>query len=66
MVTGYESLVAVMENQGKDRHVLAAAVRGQAELIVTENVRDVPATVTARYDIDVVDQDGFPARSVGS
>ena len=57
--TGYESLVAVMENQANDRHVLAAAVRGQAELIVTENVRDFPATVTARYDIDVVDQDGF-------
>lgn len=39
--------------------MLAAAVRGQAELIVTENVRDFPATVTALYDIDVVDQDGF-------
>jgi hypothetical protein len=59
MVTGYESLIAVMENQAKDRHVLAAAVRGRAELIVTENVRDFPAAVTAVYDIDVVDQDGF-------
>lgn len=59
MVTGYESLVAVMENQAKDRHVLAAAVRGQAELIVTENVRDFPAIVTARFDIEVVDQDEF-------
>jgi hypothetical protein len=43
----------------KDSHVLAAAVRGQAELVVTENVRDFPTSVTAHFDIDVVDQDGF-------
>ena len=49
----------VMTNDAKDRHVLAAAVRGWAELIVTENVRDFPATATARHDIDVVDQDEF-------
>jgi len=52
-------LVAVMENQAKDRHVLAAAVRGRAELIVTEKVPDFPTSVMARFDIDVVDHDEF-------
>lgn len=37
---GYQELVPAMTNDPKDRHVLAAAVHGSAELIVTENVRD--------------------------
>ena len=35
-VTGYEHLIGSMENDPKDRHVLAAAVRGGAEVLVTE------------------------------
>jgi hypothetical protein len=31
-----------MTNEPKDRHVLAAAVRGRADVIVTENIRDFP------------------------
>lgn len=58
-VTEYRSLVPSMTNHVKDRHVVAAAVRGGAELIVTENVRDFPRTATDPYDIDVVDQDEF-------
>jgi predicted nucleic acid-binding protein len=41
-VEGFESLVAVMTNDPKDRHVLAAAVRSHSELIVTYNQRDFP------------------------
>lgn len=37
-VTGYQSLVPSMENDPKDRHVLAAAVRANAEVIVTANL----------------------------
>jgi len=40
MVTGYESLVDAMTNHPKDRHVLAAAVRANAEVIVTFNLSD--------------------------
>jgi hypothetical protein len=42
MVTGFEPLVKLMTNEEKDRHVLAAAVRGGAEIILTFNVRDFP------------------------
>lgn len=34
-----------------DRHVLAAAIAGQAELLLTRNMRDFPARTLARYGI---------------
>jgi predicted nucleic acid-binding protein len=39
-VTGYEDLIPSMRNDQKDRHVVAAAVKAGAQVIVTENVRD--------------------------
>jgi predicted nucleic acid-binding protein len=38
-ISGYESLIPQMTNDEKDRHVLAAAVQGQAPIIVTFNLR---------------------------
>jgi hypothetical protein len=58
-VTGYEALVDEMVNDPKDRHVLAAAVRGGAEVLVTENLRDFPTAAVRPYDIEVVSQDVF-------
>lgn len=40
MVSGYEHLIAAMKNEEGDRHVLAAAVKCGAQVIVTSNVRD--------------------------
>ncbi len=58
-VTGYESLVDAMTCDMKDRHVLAAAVLGGADQIVTENLRDFPADSTDPYGIEVVTPDTF-------
>jgi predicted nucleic acid-binding protein len=59
MVTGYEPLVDDMTNDPKDRHILAAAVRANAEIIVTANVRHFPKAACAPYDISVVHPDDF-------
>jgi predicted nucleic acid-binding protein len=40
MVIGYESLVAAMPNDARDRHVVAVAVKAGAQVIVTSNLRD--------------------------
>lgn len=56
---GYESLIPAMTNDPKDRHVLAAAVRSGAELIVTANLKDFPASSVEPYDLEVVSPDEF-------
>lgn len=58
-ITGYEQLVDSMTNDPKDRHVLAAAVRGGAEVLVTENLKDFPGSAAPPYGLDVLHQDEF-------
>lgn len=58
-VDGYHDLIAAMSNDPKDRHVLAAAIRGGAALIVTANIRDFPTAALDPYDIDAVHPDDF-------
>jgi len=60
LVTGHERFVAVLElPDPKDRHVLAAAVRAGAQVIVTFNLRDFPAAVLAPLGIEAKHPDGF-------
>ncbi|WP_225732003.1 MULTISPECIES: PIN domain-containing protein [unclassified Nocardia] len=40
LVEGYEDLVERMENHPKDRHVLAAALYGGADVLLTFNLKD--------------------------
>jgi hypothetical protein len=58
-VTGYEAMISDMTNDPKDRHVLAAAIRGGAEVLVTENLRDFPPDTVRPYGIEVISQDAF-------
>ena len=59
MVDGYEDLIEGMTCDRKDRHVLAAAVRANAEVLVTFNLKDFPPASTERFDIEVVHPDDF-------
>jgi len=59
MVSGYEPLELVMSNDPKDRHVLAAAVVGRADVIVTENLEDFPEAARKTYNIGAQCPDDF-------
>jgi len=58
-VAGYATLIDSMTCDEKDRHVLAAAVRSDAEVLVTFNVTDFPEASVKSYDIEVVSPDDF-------
>lgn len=59
MVVGYEGLIPSMTNDEKDRHVLAAAIKGGAEVIVTHNLADVPTSALDPYGIEAQGPDEF-------
>lgn len=46
---GYEQLIAVMTNDSRDRHVLAAAVISGCDTNVTFNLRDFPDSVLSGW-----------------
>lgn len=43
LVTGYEPLIPAMQNDPKDRHVVAAAVKAGAQVVTTANLKDFRA-----------------------
>jgi predicted nucleic acid-binding protein len=59
LVSGHETIIESMTNDPKDRHVLAAAVVGRADVIVTFNLKDFPVDSVAPYDIEVQHPDTF-------
>jgi predicted nucleic acid-binding protein len=58
-VEGYADLIASMTNDPKDRHVLAAAVRGGCESIVTFNTKHFLTTATDPFGVAVQHPDEF-------
>lgn len=53
LVAGYEKLVGSLNlPDPDDRHVLAAAIIGHADVIVTRNLKDLPAEELDRYGIE--------------
>ena len=48
LVTGFEDLVPSLELPDPgDRHILAAAIRAEADIIVTANLKDFPASLSS-------------------
>jgi hypothetical protein len=57
-VTGYGPIIPSLDLPDPgDRHVLAAAIRASAQVIVTENRRDFPAAVLEEYGIETLGAD---------
>lgn len=51
IVEEYELLIPSMTNDPKDRHILAAAVKSKANVIVTFNLKDFPPESLQRWGI---------------
>jgi predicted nucleic acid-binding protein len=51
-VRSYAGLIDAMQNDPKDRHVLAAAVQIGARVIVTLNLKDFPQSALGHFDIE--------------
>ncbi|MEO7141906.1 MAG: PIN domain-containing protein [Bryobacteraceae bacterium] len=58
-VTGYQNLIGLMTNERKDRHVLAAAVKCGAQVIVTSNLRDFRRESLSEWGIEAQHPDRF-------
>ncbi len=60
LVKGYENLLPAVElPDAEDRHVVAAAIRCRAQVIVTNNVKDFPASSLDAYGIEAQAADDF-------
>jgi hypothetical protein len=62
LVNGWESLeeaISAKLPDRKDGHVAAAAIRCQADVIVTKNLKDFPECVLCEYEIDIQHPDDF-------
>ena len=60
IVTGYEPLIdGLTLPDPDDRHVLAAAIRCSAQVIVTSNLKDFPASALERFNIEAQSPDQF-------
>ena len=60
MITGFEPLIESIDLPDvDDRHVVAAAVRSNAEIIVTLNLKDFPASALDAFGLEALHPDDF-------
>ncbi|MEQ8349127.1 MAG: PIN domain-containing protein [Sneathiellaceae bacterium] len=65
LVTGYQALVPSLSlPDPDDRHVLAAAITGRCDAIVTQNLRDFPSGAIAPFGIEALHPDEFLANQL--
>ncbi|WP_433372727.1 PIN domain-containing protein [Actinoplanes sp. CA-142083] len=59
-VSGHQALIDSLKlPDPDDRHVLAAAIKARAQVIVTANLRDFPADELHKWDVDPKSPDEF-------
>lgn len=64
-VEGYADLIETLQlPDPDDRHVLAAALTGNADVIVTFNLKDFPAAALAPHGVEAIPPDAFISRLV--
>src|SRR5690606_4809792 len=62
LVTGHESLCSSLNlPDPDDRHVLAAAIKCGASVIVTFNLKDFPSDVLEPFEVEAMHPDDFIA-----
>ncbi len=60
IVTGYEHVIEGLDLPNpNNRHILAAAIRCNADAIITKNIDDFPEAALAPYDIEALHPDDF-------
>lgn len=65
MVAGYEPLLGALSLPDPDDcHVLAAAIHGEAEIIVTANIKDFPASALIPHNLTAITPDTFVVRLI--
>lgn len=65
LVTNYEGLIEGLDlPDPDDRHVLAAAIHASAQVIVTFNLKDFPASALEVYSIEAKHPDDFVLESI--
>ena len=63
LVSGFEKHVpAIQLPDPDDRHVVAAAIHGQANIILTANLKDFPSSAIAPYRLTAEHPDSFLAQ----
>jgi len=60
-IEGFDELISQMTNNEKDRHVLAAAVRGNISLIVTFNLKHFPRSSLQPWNIEIAHPEDYLA-----
>jgi predicted nucleic acid-binding protein len=66
LVTGYEPLIPALElPDPDDRHVLAAAIKVNAQVIVTRNLRHFPEDRLAPWGVRAKSPDAFVRDQIG-
>jgi hypothetical protein len=58
-ISGYELLIPKMTNNERDRHVVAAAVHAEAEIILTLNLRHFRPAHLATWGVRALDPQSF-------